>query len=166
MNQLQQNFDEYRIQMEKGILPQAYKGLMEYILSLRTHFANRYPHFSVPGSIYFGYMDMTYFSLLPEELKARKLKIAVVFIHATCRFEVWLSAVNKQVQARYWEFFKQSGWGKYHLVPAIQGADSILEQVLDDHPDFSDLDALTKKIESGTVDFIDNVISFLNKSGQ
>lgn len=107
---------------------------------------------------------MTYFSLLPDELKNRKLKIAVVFIHETCRFEVWLSAVNKQVQARYWEFFKQSGWDKYRLVPAIQGADSILEQVLDDHPDFSNLDALTNKIKSGTVDFIDNVVGFLNSS--
>src|SRR5690606_33982036 len=102
---------------------------------------------------------------LPYELKARKLKIAVVFIHATCHFEVWLSAVNKQVQARYWDFFKQSGWDKYRLVPFIQGADSILEQVLDDHPDFSDLDALTRKIESGTVDFINDVIGFLNNSG-
>ena len=164
METLQTLMNEYRCQMKLGIIPNAYKGLMEYILTLRNHFANRYPHFSVPGSIYFGYMDMTYFSLLPDELKNRKLKIAVVFIHETCRFEVWLSAVNKQVQARYWEFFKQSGWDKYRLVPAIQGADSILEQVLDDHPDFSDLEALTRKIESGTVDFIDNVVGFLNSS--
>lgn len=164
METLQTLMKEYRCQMKLGIIPNAYKGLMEYILTLRNHFANRYPHFSVPGSIYFGYMDMTYFSLLPDELKNRKLKIAVVFIHETCRFEVWLSAVNKQVQARYWEFFKQSGWDKYRLVPAIQGADSILEQVLDDHPDFSDLEALTRKIESGTVDFIDNVVGFLNSS--
>ena len=164
METLQTLMKEYRCQMKLGIIPNAYKGLMEYILTLRNHFANRYPHFSVPGSIYFGYMDMTYFSLLPDELKNRKLKIAVVFIHETCRFEVWLSAVNKQVQARYWEFFKQSGWDKYRLVPAIQGADSILEQVLDDHPDFSNLDALTNKIKSGTVDFIDNVVGFLNSS--
>ena len=150
--------------MKKGIIPKAYKALMEYMLSLRTHFANYHPHYSVLGGIYFGYMDMTYFSLLSEDLKARKLKIAVVFIHETCRFEVWLSAVNKQVQARYWEFFKQSGWDNYRLVPAIQGADSILEQILDDHPDFSDLEALTQKIESGAVDFINNVVGFLNKS--
>ncbi len=166
MTTFYESINEYRLQMKKGVVPQAYKGLMEYILSLRTHFANRHPHYSVPGSIYFGYMDMTYFSLLPEDLKERKLKIAVVFIHETCHFEVWLSAVNKQVQARYWDFFKQSGWGKYRVVPAIQGADSILEQILDDHPDFSDLDMLTKIIESGTVEFIDNVVTFIKSSGQ
>lgn len=67
MEKLNTFMQEYRNQMKKGIIPQAYKSLMEYILSLRTHFANRYPQFSVPGSIYFGYMDMTYFSLLPED---------------------------------------------------------------------------------------------------
>lgn len=166
MEKLNTLMQEYLNQMRSGIIPQAYKGLMEYILSLRTHFANRYPQYSVPGSIYFGYMDMTYFSLLPDELKERKLKIAIVFIHETCHFEVWLSAVNKQVQAHYWEFFKQNGWDKYRLVPTIQGFDSILEQVLDDQPDFSDLDALTRKIETGTVDFINNVVGFLNTNGQ
>lgn len=166
MEKLNTFMQEYHNQMRSGIIPQAYKGLMEYILSLRTHFASRFPNYSVPGSIYFGYMDMTYFSLLPEDLKARQLKIAVVFIHETCRFEVWLSAVNKHVQARYWDLFKQSGWGKYRLVPAIQGFDSILEQVLDDHPDFSDLDALTRKLEYGTVEFINDIVGFFNSNGQ
>lgn len=89
-----------------------------------------------------------------------------MFIHETCRFEVWLSAINKQVHVRYWDYFKQSGWDKFRLVPSVQGADSILEQVLDGHLDFLDLDALTQKIESGTVKFINDVAGFLNSSGQ
>ena len=57
---------EYRKQMEKGVINKAYKGLMEYILNLRTYFRNKYPEYFVSGSIYFGYMDMTYFSFYPK----------------------------------------------------------------------------------------------------
>ena len=37
---------EYRKQMEKGVINKAYKGLMEYILNLRTYFR------AVPDLIY------------------------------------------------------------------------------------------------------------------
>ena len=32
---------------------------------------NRYPDYFISGSIYYGYMDMTYFSLFPEKLKEK-----------------------------------------------------------------------------------------------
>ena len=106
---------------------------------------------------------MTYFSFIPESLKQRNLKIAIVFIHEAFRFEVWLAGNNKQVQTQYWELFKESGWNKYHLVPTTKGVDSILEYVLVDKPDFSDLDALTRQIETETLQFIKDVVSFISK---
>jgi len=157
------SMNEYRKQLEKGLIQGAYKGLMEYIMDLRTHFKNKYPDHFVSGSIYYGYMDMTYFSFIPKSLQDRKLKPAIVFVHETCRFEVWLAGYNKQVQSKYWTLFKESGWDKYHLVPTTKGADSILEYVLVDDPDFSDLDALTKQIERATLKFIEDVESFLSK---
>jgi len=158
MESLQQCMEEYREQLRKGTLPKAYRGLMEFILQLRTHFERKYP---VSG-LYYGYMDMTYFALFPEALKELKLKIAVVFVHEAFRFEVWLAAVNKQVQARYWQSLKESGWDKYRLVPTTEGADSILEHVLVEDPDFGDPDALTQQIETGTLAFIRDVESFLS----
>ena len=86
---------EYRKQLEKGAIKEAYRGLMDYIMGLKSYFSNKYPEYSVSGSIYCGYMDMTYFSLVPELLKRRKLKVAIVFVHETFRFEVWLSGQNK-----------------------------------------------------------------------
>ena len=109
---------------------EAYKGLMEYIMDLRTHFKNRYPDYVVSGSIYYGYMDMTYFSFYPESLKKQNLKIAIVFLHEPFRFEVWLAGFNKQIQSKYWKLIKESGWNKYHLVSTTIGADSILEHIL------------------------------------
>jgi len=152
---------EYKKQMQIGNVPRAYKGLMDYILDLRNYFKKKYPDWSVSGSLYTGYMDMTYFALVPESFKQRGLKIAVVFIHETCRFEVWLSAVNKQVQAEYWQTVKDSGCSKYRLVPSVQGYDSILEETLAGSPDFGDLDALTGQIERGTIDFIHATEEFL-----
>jgi hypothetical protein len=154
--------NEYKKQMEKGDVKEAYKGLMEYILGLRTYFKNKYPDHFVSG-IYYGYMDMTYFAFFPESLKLRKLKVAIVFIHDTCRFEVWLAGYNKQVQTEYWKLFKESGWNKYHIPPTTKGFDSILEYTLVENPDFSDLDTLTEQIERGTLKFIKDIEDFLSK---
>lgn len=161
MDTLSECMAEYKKQMQLGMVPKAYKGLMETILELRNYFKKKYPAWSVSGSLYTGYMDMTYFALVPERFKQRGLKIAVVFIHETCRFEVWLSAVNKQIQAEYWQMIKESGWSKYRLVPSMQGYDSILEETLMESPDFGDLDALTGQIERGTLEFINAIEDFL-----
>jgi len=163
MRSLQENMLEYRKQLEKGAIQAAYKGLMEYVMGLRTYFQNKYPEHVVSGSIYYGYMDMTYFSFFPKTLKDRNLKIAIVFVHETCRFEVWLAGFNKQVQSKYWKLFKESGWNKYHLVPTTQGADSILESVLVEDPDFSDPEVITKRIEKATLEFIQDVENFLSE---
>ncbi|MCX6664654.1 MAG: hypothetical protein NT038_01130 [Euryarchaeota archaeon] len=163
MKPFHEYMNEYRKQMETGDIKEAYKGLMDYIMNLRTHFQNKYPDYFVSGSIYYGYMDMTYFSFFPESLKSRKLKIGIVFIHDTCRFEVWLFGYNKQVQAKYWKLIKESDWKKYHIPSTTKGNDSIIESILVDKPDFSNLETLTQQIESGTLTFIKDVENFLSK---
>lgn len=162
MESFHEHVSEYRKQLVKGAVQKAYKGLMEYAMSLRTYFMKKYPDYFVSGSIYYGYMDMTYFSFTPESLQQRKLKIAIVFIHEAFRFEVWLGGYNRQVQQKYWRLFKESEWDKYHVVPTTQGVDSIVEYILVEDPDFSDLDALTKQIEKATLKFIDDIEGFLS----
>jgi hypothetical protein len=153
---------EYRNQLRQGAIQIAYKGLMEYIMELRTHFQKKYPDYFVSGSIYFGYMDMTYFSFYPQSLHQRNLKVAIVFIHQAFRFEAWLAGSNKQVQLKYWKLFTESAWDKYHLVPSTHGVDSIVESVLVDHPDFGDLATLTNQIETESLVFIQDIESFLS----
>ncbi len=165
MGTFHEYLDEYRKQLEKGMIQQVYRGLMEYMMSLRTTFQSKYPDYFVSGSIYQGYMDMTYFSFIPKSLKDRKLRIGIVLLHDTLRFEVWLAGYNKQVQAQYWKLIKDSHWDKYHLVPSIKGEDAILVQVLDDHPDFSNPEALTERIEELALEFIADVEGFLSTHG-
>ena len=163
MESFHEHMNEYRKQLEKGAIKEAYKGLMEYIMNLRTHFKNKYPDYFVSGSIYYGYMDMTYFSFFPKSLKNRKLKIGIVFIHDTFRFEVWLFGYNKNVQTKYWKLFQESDWNKYHVTSTIKDVDYIIDHILVNNPDFSDLVTLTKQIEKGTLKFIKDVESFLSK---
>jgi hypothetical protein len=155
---------EFRKQLEKGAIQQAYQGLMQYMLGLKSRFSSQYPDLSVSGSMYPGYMDMTYFSVFPKSLKDRELKIAVVFVYDAFQFQVWLSGRNQQVLAKYWKIFTSNGWDQSRIAPQGKWADSILEHVLVDNPDFSDLDALTRQIEQGTLKFIEDVESFLTKA--
>lgn len=163
MGSIHEYMQEYKKQIEKGVIQKAYLGLMEYVSGLRTHFKHNYPGYAVSGSIYFGYMDMTYFSIFPKSLKDRDLKIAIVFLHDAFRFEVWLSGKNKQVLTNYWKLLKESGWDKYKIVVPGKGIDSILEHILAEDPNFNDLDALTQQIERETVAFINDVESFLSE---
>jgi len=147
--------------MQLGVIPRAYRGIMEYMLGLKAYLQAEYPEYNVSGSIYFGYMDMSYFSFFPDSLQHRKLKTGIVFIHETCQFEAWLFGVNKQVQKQYWQLIKDSGWNQYPLVVTIRGEDAILKHVLTENPDFDDMDAVTEQIEIGVVKFIEDVEEFL-----
>jgi len=163
MSSLHDSLNEYRKQLGKGEIQIAYKGLMEYMMGLRAYFQTKYPAYVISGSIYTGYMDMTYFSVSPAALKQRNLKVAIVFLHEAFRFEVWLAGTNKSYQAEYYQFFKASGWQKYRLVTPGKGVDSILEHILVEEPNFNDLDALTARIETGTLKFIADVTDFLTQ---
>jgi hypothetical protein len=163
MEPLKKLIDEFKTQLKKGIIQKAYKGLMEYILGLRTGFADEFPGYSVSGTLYHGYMDMTYFALFPPTLKQRKLKIAIVFSYDTFRFEIWLSAINKHIQAKYLKLFQESGLKDYRIVPTVDGYDSIVEHVLAKDPDFDDPDGLTRQIMRGTRRFIEDIEKILSR---
>jgi hypothetical protein len=162
MKSFNECMQEYKSQLKAGDIKKAYKGIMEYMSYLMSHLENKYPDCTVSGSIYQGYMDMTYFAFCPSVIKSRQLKIAVVFLHEECRFDVWLSGVNKQVQMKYWKLLKESCMNKYLIPPSIKGSDSIMQHILVKDPDFNDLDVLTKQIEDGVLEFTEDVIKFVS----
>jgi hypothetical protein len=153
---------EFKKQLTGGYLQEAYQGLMEYFRQLRAHFKKAYPAYSVPSNIYYGYLDMTYFAIIPESLKRRKLKIAIVLVYDEFRFEVWLSGANRNVQAEYWKLIKESSWDKYQLASNPRTEDYVIGHILSSDPDFRDLTALTAQIEAGTLSFIREVEVFLS----
>ena len=161
---LQDKMLHYRDELQKGDIQAAYKSLMEYMLSLKAGLKKRHPDYGVSSTFYFGYMDMSYFALAPEELNRLGLKIAIVFLHKEFRFEFWLAAANKDIQKKYWQVIKESGWDAYHLVPELKNSDSILENIAADQPDFDDPQALTGQIESRLSTFINDIQGFFGYS--
>jgi len=137
---------------------------MDLMMQMRKYFSREHPDFSVSGSIYQGFMDMTCFAVVPPALRSRKLKIAIVFIHESIRFEVWLSGVNKQVQKKYWQLFKKNQKSKYRMPLTLAGRDSILEYDLTNTPDFCDSEALIKNLEYGILKFIRDIEDMLGTS--
>jgi len=152
----------FKKQLEQGDLIAAYQGLMAFFRDLRSHFEKQHPDYAVPSNIYYGYLDMTYFAVIPAALKAHKLKIAIVFEYETFRFEVWLSGANRGVQGKIWKLVKDSGWTKHRLAEDPKRMDYVLAHILVNDPDFSDLSALTAEIERGTLEFIGDIEGFLS----
>jgi len=147
---------EYRKQLQKGTVKEAYKGLVGYIDNLRLHLKNKYPDYFI-SEVHYGLMDYSYFYFFPKTLKRQNLKIMILFIHESFKFEVLLAGYNKNVQAQYWKLFKENGWNKYHLASSATESDSFVDYTLADNPDFSNLDALTYKIENSTLKFIKDI---------
>ncbi len=159
-NSLNTCIQEYKIQLDKGYIQKAYKGIMAFMSDLRAYLDRNSPDYST-GAIYSGYMDMTYFAFTPPALKEKQLKIAIVFLHEDCRFEVWLAGSNRKIQADYIELFKAKDLGKYTLTQIKPGVDSIIESVIVERPDFNDFNELRKQIETATMGFIKDIISIL-----
>lgn len=160
MHSTKNDMEEFRRQLEKGSVQQAYRALLSYMMGLRTHFMNDLAGPTVSG-LYQGYMDMTYFALFPSSLKHRNLKIAIVFDYDAFGFEAWLAGRNRKVQRQYWELFKDSQWPAYRVVTPAKGIDSILECDLAKDFDLDAPDALTASIATTTAAFIDDIERFL-----
>ena len=64
MDSLDKQIQEYRTQLRKGHIQKAYKGIMTFMSDLKTHLEKSSPDYVV-SSLYFGYLDMTYFALHP-----------------------------------------------------------------------------------------------------
>jgi hypothetical protein len=162
MRSIQDDMSELRMQLSAGAIQSAYRALLSYMLDLRTYFKNKCPGYTV-SRLYQGYMDMTYFAIVPPSLKQRDLKLAIVFNFDAFRFEAWLAAANRQVQRKYWELVREGRWTGYRIVTPAKGIDSIIECDLADDFDFGDLDCLTASIEKHVVRFIAEIEKFLSE---
>ena len=161
MRSIQDEINELREQLKTGSIQKAYRALLGYMMDLRMQFKKRLPSYSISG-LYQGYMDMTYFAIVPPSLKHRSLKIAIVFNYEAFRFEAWLAGGNRQVQRKYWQLVRDSRWTEYRIVTPAKGVDSIMECDLAGSFDFGDCDGLTAKIEEKTIKFIEDVEKFLS----
>jgi hypothetical protein len=161
---LNEHIAEYSAQLGKGSIQKAYRGIMNFMSDMKGYLERKHPEYS-SSSLYLGYMDMTYFAFTPPALKEMKLKIAVVFLHEECRFELWLAASNRKVRSDYIEFLSTKDIGRYTLSQASPEVDSIIASIMVEQPDFDNPEKLKEKIQAGTIEFAGDMISILNFGG-
>jgi len=161
MDKISDLIREYQLQLKKGTIQKAYREILGFMSGLKTHLNKTYPSFQLSG-LYQGYMDMSYFSFTPEELKEKDLKIALVYLHEENRFEVWLSAVNRGVAEEYIEQLKGKDTLGYRIVEASPGVDYIILKILTERPDFDDPKRLTEEIELKSLSFIRDMTNLVD----
>ena len=162
MDSLNQCIQEYRKQLRIGDIQKAYKGIISFMLGLRTELENKYPE-HLKSSVYYGYMDMTYFAFTPAELRNMGLKIAIVYLHEKGTFEAWLAADNRKIQADYIKVLKNKEVGEYKISEVFPRVDSIVESVLAAWPDFDAPAELKMQIEIAAMSFTNDMISLLQE---
>ena len=158
MESMNHHIQEYTIQLRKGHIQKAYKGIMTFMADLKSDLEHHRPDW-VGSSLYFGTMDMTYFAFTPPALKNKKLKVAIVFLHESCSFEVWLAGNNRRIQAEYIDLLKDRNIGEYKLSQVQPGVDSIVVSVVAEQPDFDHPEELKKLIEDSTINFADDILT-------
>lgn len=162
MNTLDEDIQELRIRLDDGSIQRAYRGIVSYMSRLRTVFADQQGERAVSG-LYQGYFDMTYFALFPDALKARDLKLAIVFNYETFSFEVWLAARNRKMQKRYWELLLNAGYKKHSLIKPAVGIDAIVTAVLTTEYSMEAESNLTAQIIESVTAFEHHIVAFLNE---
>ena len=151
----------YKKQMKKGDIPRTYKFIMDFMSSFRIDFQKKYPTYAVSG-LYPGYMDMTYFAATPQSLRDKKLKIAIVFLHEECEFELWLAANNRSVSREYVKKFQSQDHSPYTLSELAPGVDAILVAKIAEDLNFDDVEHIKIAINSVYDRFIKYIEDLIN----
>lgn len=149
MKSLNELIQAYSLTVQQSDLPLAYRDILEFLGRLRSRFTKN--GYEVSG-LYPGYMDMSSIAVNTSRLKEQGLKIAVVYIHATGHFEVWLSARNRVLTEQYATTFQAlSGFHD------DQNRDAIIERTLTSAPNFDEPEQLAELIEREVERFIQDV---------
>ncbi|MHC1719686.1 MAG: hypothetical protein AB9844_03160 [Clostridiaceae bacterium] len=160
MKTLNQLIEEYTYILRQGEIQTAYKAILEFIGKLRADVIKKYPDYET-GSLYQGYMNMTYFSLSTKLLKEKGLKLAIVYLHSKGVFEVWLSARNRDIAKRYEYILNSNISDNISVFHDDFNQDALIEYTLTSTPNFDKQATLIEIIEQGIDKFLIAVNSHL-----
>ncbi|NLI53609.1 MAG: hypothetical protein GX417_04715 [Clostridiales bacterium] len=125
-----------------GDLPRAYRGILASLSAFKSAWQTAHPEDAV-GSVYAGYMDMSFVAVAPDALAARRLKVSLVFLHAEARFSLWLAAGNRAIQAKTASELRKKPLGAYAFCPLQPGVDAIIASEIPPPYAFDDPEALS-----------------------
>ena len=151
----------YHEALNKGDIQKAYRSILSFIFELKTELGQKYPKYAI-SQVYQGYMDMSYFAITPPELRAKKLKIALVYLHEANRFELWLSANNRKLQKEWIDILNQVENLDYRVSELGVGIDSIVEYIVHVSPNFEAKESLKQSLAMNIDRFIKAMEGLIN----
>lgn len=151
----------YHEALNKGDIQKAYQSILSFIFELKTELGQKYPKYAI-SQVYQGYMDMSYFAITPPELRAKKLKIALVYLHEANRFELWLSANNRKLQKEWIDILNQVENLDYRVSELGVGIDSIVEYIVHVSPNFEAKESLKQSLTINIDRFIKDMEGLIN----
>lgn len=160
MNNLNRHIEHYNQQLKLGHIQKAYRGIMEMMSQLKIAWDNQYPE-TPSGSLYAGYMDMTFISVKPTVLSDMDVRVSIVYLHESHTFEAWLVARNRKIQSQIHDQLKTKDLGPYILSELGPGIDSIIAMTCIADPDFDDTEELIKGIIEKTQEFIADMVGLV-----
>lgn len=96
-----QLFLEYKNLMKTTSIQAAYQQILDLLKYIFTTLQKEMKDYDFHPRIVENKMDFSYFQITNQKLKDKGLKIQIVFIHLTCRFEIWMSGYNRKIQSKY-----------------------------------------------------------------
>lgn len=153
MKPLNQLIASYTALLQQGDLQTAYRGIMDFMGALRGAFTSRFAGCEV-GGLYQGFMDMSYFAVSTVALRQKGLKFAVVYLHPTGAFEIWLSGRNREITRQYRAVFNSTSLADMAAFHDATNEDAVVEATLTSAPDFDSPAALMALLGEGAEKFI------------
>ena len=146
----------YKTLIQTTELQKGYQEFIKLFRFLRVELEKELAGFQFSGNIQENNMDFAYFQLVSDELKAKGIKIQIVFVHKVFRFEIWASGYNRKIQCDYYEKLKNRVL-PYALNDNPNRVDYILKLAVDDNIDLCDGSAVVDIIKGNLLFFLDFV---------
>lgn len=151
-----QYLETYKNLIQTTELQKGYQEFIKLFRFLKIELEKELTEFQFSGNIQENNMDFAYFQLMCDELKAKGIKIQIVFVHKAFRFEVWASGYNRKIQCEYYEKLKNTQL-PYALNDNPNRVDYILKLPIDGSVDLSDGMAILNVIKENLLSFLDFV---------
>lgn len=139
-----------------GEFPRAYRGIVSALQQFKSAWEHAHPGESA-GSLYQGYLDMSFVAVAPANLAAKRLKISLVFLHDSGIFTLWLTAGNRAIQKRVSDSLARVPLKGYTLNTLEPGVDAIISRDLDQPYAFDEPDVLTRRLLSAVESFAEDM---------
>lgn len=149
----------------QGDIARAYRAILSALTRFKSAWEAAHPADSV-GTLYQGYLDMSFVSVAPAALVDKRLKISLVFLHESGLFSLWLIAGNRAIQKSVSDSLKTIPLGPYarnHLAP---GVDAIIAHDLPNPYSFDDPTVLDKMLMQAAETFTADMIAIVESSAR